>query len=233
MPEIPEGYKDLLLALTAPGLYATMVLAGRRLKRQYGVRLGLLFHLFSLCLALYAPALLLRLQWTFLRHLGAATVILGATFLIALIDRFVFELHLQERHRVRVPKFLTELVRIVILLLAVFLVLEIGYEQTIKGLLIAPGIAAVVIGFAMQDLLGNIIAGVALQAGRSFTEGDWLVIDNRHAEVLETNSRSTRLRTIDHISMEIPNREIARQTIVNLNRPQRKHAMRIPVVPDY
>jgi len=85
----------------------------------------------------------------------------------------------------------------------------------------------------MQDLLGNVIAGVALQAGKSFVHGDWLIIDNRHAEVIEINWRSTRLRTVDDISIEIPNREIVRQTIVNLNRPTRRHAMRIPVVLDY
>jgi len=85
----------------------------------------------------------------------------------------------------------------------------------------------------MQDLLGNIIAGMALQASKSFVHGDWLLIDNRHAEVIEINWRSTRMRTIDDISVEVPNREIARQTIINLNRPHRLHAIRIPVTLDY
>src|SRR5439155_14571109 len=146
-------------------------------------------------LAIYAPALLLNLPWTFLHHLGAAVVVLAATFVIALVERFVFELYVQQRHGVAVPKFLTELVRLVILLVAVFLVLDLGYDQTIKGLLIVPGIDAVVIGLAMQDLVGNVIAGIALQASKSFVHGDWLLIDNRHAEVIEVNWRATRLRT--------------------------------------
>src|SRR6267378_3192838 len=218
MPQLTEGYKDLLFAFSVPGLYCLLVLGGRRLKRKHGVRLGVLYHLLAVCLAVYAPALYLELPWTFLHHLGAAVIVLGATFLIALIDRYLFELYLRERHGVTVPK---------------FLFLEIGYDQTIKGLLIAPGVAAVVLGLAMQDLLGNVIAGVALQAGKSFVHGDWLIVDNRHAEVIEINWRSTRLRTLDDISIEVPNREIVRQTIVNLNRPTRKHAMRIPVVLDY
>jgi hypothetical protein len=60
-----------------------------------------------------------------------------------------------------------------------------------------------------------------------------LLIDNRHAEVIEVNWRSTRLRTLDDISIEIPNREIAKLTIINLNRPQRLHAMRLPFTLDY
>jgi len=233
MQNLAEGYRDFILALSVPGIYCALVLAGRRLKRQHGVRLGLLYHGFALALAVYVPALILDLPWAFLRHLGAAVVILGAIVLIAVVERYVFELYFRERHKVTIPKFLIELVRIIIVVIAVFLVLEIGYNQTIKGLLVAPGILAVVLGLAMQDLVGNIIAGVALQAGRSFVQGDWLIIDQRHAEVIEINWRSTRLRTIDDISIEIPNREIARQTIVNLNRPHRRHAMRIAFTLDY
>jgi len=51
--------------------------------------------------------------------------------------------------------------------------------------------------------------------------------------VIEINWRSTRLRTLDDICVEVPNREVARQTIINLNRPHRPYAMRIPVLLEY
>src|SRR5882757_3696276 len=135
MPQLTEGYKDLLFALSVPGLYCLLVLGGRRLKRNHGVRLGVLYHLLAVCLAIYAPALYLDLPWRFLHHLGAAVVVLGATFLIALIDRYLFELYLQKGHGVTVPKFLAEIVHAAILLIAIFFVLDVGYDQTIKGLL--------------------------------------------------------------------------------------------------
>ena len=233
MQELTEGYRDLILVLAVPGLYCLMVLAGRRLKRRHGVRLGWLYHLFALSLAVYVPALVLNLNWAFLRHLGAAVIILGAWVIIALVDRYLWELYFQQRHRVKVPKFLTEVVRLIILIVAVFVVLQVGYDQSIKALLIAPGIAAVMIGLAAQDLIGNILAGVALQVGKPFAHGDWLLVDGRYAEVTEINWRSTRFRTVDDISIEIPNRELARQTIVNLNQPRRPYAMRIPITLDY
>src|ERR1039457_6256800 len=205
MQELTEGYKDLILVLAVPGLYCLMVLTGRRLKRHHGVRLGWLYHLFSLSLAVYLPALLLKLNWAFLRHLGAAAVILGACVIIALVDRYLWELYFQQRHRVKVPKFLTQVAGVIILIVAIFLVLQIGYDQSVKALLIAPGIAAVIIGLAAQDLIGNILAGVALQIGKPFVDGDWLLVDNRYAQVTEVNWRSTRLRTVDDISIEIPN----------------------------
>jgi small-conductance mechanosensitive channel/CRP-like cAMP-binding protein len=233
MPELSQGYRDLVLALAVPALYFLLVLFGRRLKRRHGVRLGWLYHLFALSLALYVPAIALEFPWNFLHHLGAAVVILTATVIIPVVDRYVWELYFQGRHGVLVPKFLTEVMRFVILAIAVFLVLEFAYNQTIRGLLIAPGILAVVLGLAMQDTVGNIVAGLAMQAGKSFGHGDWLVIENRQAEVIEINWRSTRLRTLDDICVEIPNREIARQTLLNLNRPHRPYAMRIPILLDY
>jgi small-conductance mechanosensitive channel/CRP-like cAMP-binding protein len=233
MPELTEGYKDLILVLAVPGLYCLMVLAGRRLKRDHGVRLGWVYHVFSLALAVYVPALLLNLDWSFLRHLGAAVVVLGSFVLIAVVDRYLWDLYFQQRHRVKVPKLLTEVVRFIILIVAIFLVLQLGYDQSIKGLLIAPGIAAVLIGLAAQDVVGNILAGVALQVGKPFQHGDWLQVDGRYAEVIEINWRATRLRTVDDISIEIPHRALATQTIVNLNRPQRRHAMRVSISLEY
>ena len=232
MLDVSEGLKDLILALAAPGLYCVLVLAGRRLKRRHGVQLGWLYHLFAAGLAVYFPATLLDLPWGFLRHLGAAVVVLGAIVFIAILDRYLWDIYFQQRHRIKVPKFLTEVVRLAIILVAVFLVLDLGYGQTLKGLLIAPGLAAVVLGLAAQDLMGNLVAGMALQVGKPFVHGEWLLIDNRYAEVIEVNWRSTRLRTSDDVCIEIPNREIARQTIVNLNRPQRRHAMRLSLVLD-
>lgn len=233
MAPISEGLRDTLLILMVPGAYLLFVMLGRWLKRRHGVRLGVLYHFFAASLAVYVPAVALGMPWSFLRHLGAAIVILAAGFLIALVDRFVWDLYFLKHHGVKVPRFLVEVAGLAIVTIAAFLVLDYGYNQSLKGLLIAPGIAAVIIGLAMQDLLGNIIAGIALQVGKSFVEGDWLLIDGRYAEVVEINWRATRLRTNDDFSIEVPNRTIAQQTIVNLNRPQRRHAMRVPIVLDY
>src|SRR2546423_15419650 len=85
----------------------------------------------------------------------------------------------------------------------------------------------------MQDLLGNIIAGVALHVGKPFKPGDWLMFDNHHAEVIEVNWRPTRLRTNADVCLDIPNSHIVRSTIINLSYPTKVHAMRFTVGVDY
>ena len=233
MGDLSEATKNTLLAVAVPALYCVMLLLGRRLKRVHGVRLGWAYHLFALGLAVLLTAVALGLRWSFLSHLVAVVAVFGSLFVIALVDRFVWEVHFKQHRGVEVPRFVTEIVHLTILIVAAFLVLTYDYGQTVRGLLIAPGIAAVVLGFAMQDLLGNIISGVALQIGRPFVHGDWLILDNQHAEVVEINWRATRLRTTDEIIIEVPNRQVSNMTITNLSRPTRRHAMRLSVGIDY
>jgi small-conductance mechanosensitive channel/CRP-like cAMP-binding protein len=216
------------LLLSVPGLYCLLVLLGRQLKRKQQVRLGWPYHLFAFPLAFFVPMWLLDIYWH-RTEFEAATIIFGSVFMIALVDRYIWQVYLKERHKIEVPKFLTEVGRLVILFIATFLVLFWLYRLDAEKLLIAPGVVAIVIGLAMQDLIGNILAGVALQVGRPYSQGDWLQVDNRYAQVIEINWRATRLLTVDGISIEIPHRDMSARTIVNLNRPTKLHAMRISV----
>lgn len=229
----PEWLRILLVIVFAPLIYYLMLSLGRRLKHRQGVKLGVLYHAFSLGFAIFLPAVLLGFDDIIIHHIGAFTVIFGGVFVISLVDRYVWELYFKQLQSIDVPKFLPEVVRLVILVLAIFWALHHFYGQTISGLIIAPGIAAVVIGFAMQDSLGNIISGIALQAGKPYAHGDWLQLDNQYAEVIEVNWRATRLRTNDDVTIEIPHRQMASQTIVNLNRPTRRHSVRVSVGIDY
>jgi CRP-like cAMP-binding protein len=134
-----------------------------------------------------------------------------------------------------IPKFLRELAALLIFLIALLLVLSIGYhaERELRGLLATSGAAAIILAFATQNLLGGVVAGMSLQINRPYKVGDWLQVGERFAEVMEINWRSTRLRTNDAIYLDIPNNEIVRQTIVNLHYPSELHAMRIVVGADY
>jgi small-conductance mechanosensitive channel/CRP-like cAMP-binding protein len=235
-PYLPESWRIFLWLLAVPGIYVSLVLLGRFLKRRHGVRLSWLYHPFALGCALYIPANLLGLEadWPdFIPYVGEGTVILGAVFLIALVDRYVWELYFKQKHNVEVPKFLAEIVRVGILLAIVFLVMEYKHHTTLNSLLFTSGLAAVILGLAMQDSVGNIIAGLTLQFGKPYRHGDWLLLDKTYAQVIEVNWRSTRLKTNDDIVIEIPHRQMAAQTIVNLNRPEMIHAMRISVGIDY
>jgi small-conductance mechanosensitive channel/CRP-like cAMP-binding protein len=208
---------------------------GRFLKRRAGVRLGILFQLFCLALAFYASVSFYGVRVNFRNHIGAIAVLLSTAFVVALLDRYLWDSYFEKKRQTPIPKFLREVVALVIFLIALLLVLSVGYhaERELKGLLAGSGILAIILGFATQNLFGGIIAGMSLQISRPYKVGDWLQVHDRFAEVMEINWRSTRLRTNDAIYLDIPNNEIVRGTIINLHYPTQIHAMRIRVGAEY
>jgi small-conductance mechanosensitive channel len=230
-----QNQKALVTALIFIGTFFVTLTIGRLLKRKAGVRLGVLFQLFCLTLAFYAAVSFYGVQANWRNHVGALLFLLSTAFIIALLDRYLWDAYWEKKRRATVPHFLRQVVALFIYLVALLLVLSVGYhaQAELRGLLAGSGIAAIVLGFATQDLFGGIIAGIALQISKPYKVGDWLHIQERYAEVMEINWRSTRLRTNDGIYLDIPNYHIARNTIVNLHYPTEVHAMRLRVGVDY
>lgn len=225
-------------ALTAGAFIGTFFVAltfGRLLKRGAGVQLGILYQLFCLTLAFYAALAVYGVKADWRNHIGAAAILLSTALLVALVNRYIWDWYFENRKQTPIPHFLREVVGGLIFLVALLLVLSVGYhaESQLKGLLAGSGIAAIILGFAGQNFLAGIIAGMSIQLNRPYKVGDWLKIGDTYGEVREINWRSTRVCTNDTIYLDIPNSEIVKNTIVNLHYPTEVHAMRIRVGVDY
>src|SRR5438105_8310995 len=217
------------------GTFFVALMFGRLLKRGAGVQLGLLYQLFCLTLAFYAALAVYGVQADWRNHVGAAAILLSTALVVALVNRYVWDWYFEKRKQTPIPHFLREVFGGLIFLVALLLVLSVGYhaESQLKGLLAGSGIAVIILGIAGQNLFGGIIAGMSLQINRPYRVGDWLKVGDTYGEVREINWRSTRLCTNDTIYLDIPNNEMVRQTIVNLHYPTEVHAMRIRVGIDY
>ncbi len=214
-------------------VYLVMLLGGRALKRRFQLPLSWVYHVFCITAALYLPTLLPNIPIPGEQHLGAALVISGAFVLVGLVRHFFFDLLLRKGEGAQVPKFLGEFVSIAIIVAAVLAVLEFIYGQKVPGLLAGAGIVGIVLGLALQDTLGNIFSGFAIYFGGQFKTGDWLLVDGHHAEIVEINWRSTRLRTTDDVCLDIPNSSITKQTVINYNFPNKVHGMRMEIGLEY
>src|SRR5947199_2705466 len=225
-------------ALTIVAFIGTFIVAlsfGRFLKRRAEVRLGILYQLFCLALAFYVALAVYGLEAPWRVHVGAAAILLSTALIVALVNRYVWDIYFERRKQTPIPHFLREVVALVIFVVALLFVLSFGYhaERELKGVVVTSGVLAVILGLAGQNLLGGIIAGMSLQINRPYKVSDWLKVGDTYGEVMEINWRSTRLRTNDGIYLDIPNNEIVKTTIVNLHYPTEIHAMRIRVGVDY
>jgi CRP-like cAMP-binding protein len=88
-----------------------------------------------------------------------------------------------------------------------------------EQLLTTSAVGAVVVGFALQDTLGNAFAGLAIQSERPFRIGHWIRVGEFEGRVAEITWRATKLRTNTGNFVVLPNNLIAKEAITNYSEP--------------
>jgi len=89
-----------------------------------------------------------------------------------------------------------------------------------ETLLTTSAVGAVVVGFALQDTLGNLFAGLAIQIEKPFRVGQWIALGpEREGQVQEITWRATKLRTKSGQFLIIPNSVIAKEPVLNYSEP--------------
>jgi small-conductance mechanosensitive channel/CRP-like cAMP-binding protein len=223
----------LLYIGVALGVYLALLWIGRVLKRRLGIPLGWLYHLFCFAMALFVPSTLPQFDFhEGEKHIDAAALLTATFVVISVIRHLIFDSR-RTTENASLPKFISQVVSIVIFLAAVGIVVRFIYGQDVPGLLAGAGVAGLVLGLALQDTLGNLFSGFAIYFGGQFKAGDWLLIEDHHAQIVEVNWRSTRLRTIDDIYLDIPNSNITKQTVINYDYPSKLHAMLLEIGVEY
>lgn len=134
-----------------------------------------------------------------------------------LVSVAVFDWLLARRLQTDAPRIVRDIVDG--LFTAVSLLVTLGALGVAPGsLLTTSAVLTAVLGLSLQDTLGNMFAGLALQMQRPFDAGDWIQIDRdglQIGRVIETNWRATRLLTNDGQELTVPNSLLARSVILN------------------
>ena len=86
----------------------------------------------------------------------------------------------------------------------------------LSSLLTASAVVSAVLAFAMQDTLGNILGGIALQLDNSLEIGDWVRLDDLSGKVVEIQWRYTAIRTRNGETVVVPNSQLTKNRFVVL-----------------
>ncbi|CAN5645617.1 hypothetical protein BH24ACT13_BH24ACT13_04360 [soil metagenome] len=97
------------------------------------------------------------------------------------------------------------------------------YALGVAGVRIGPllgalGVGGVVLAFAAQDILQNLVAGILLQIRRPFRVGEQIGSGDFEGTVDDVNLRTVELTTYDGLTVYLPNAEVLRTPIVNYTR---------------
>lgn len=75
-------------------------------------------------------------------------------------------------------------------------------------LTVLGGTLAFAVGFAMRDLMAAFIAGITIIFDRPFQVGDRVLFAGEYGDVIKIGLRSTRINTLDHNVITVPNNKV-------------------------
>lgn len=107
--------------------------------------------------------------------------------------------------------------QIIISIIALFFILG-AWGVKLTGLLAGAGFMGIVIGFAAQETLGNVISGMLMMFSRPFEVGDWIELSEFSGIVTDISIIHTRLETFDGEVVSIPNNVVSSSAINNISR---------------
>lgn len=118
-------------------------------------------------------------------------------------------------------KFISNLIRIVVVALAVVMIIsELGYN--ISGIITGLGVGGLAVSLAAQDAVKNLISGFIIVFDKPFKVGDFIQTKDITGTVLEVQMRSTKIRTLDDAVVTMPNSKLTDEAIVNISRMDKR-----------
>lgn len=148
--------------------------------------------------------------------------LLGWT-IVAFIGLVVFDFFLR-RWGVVAPKIVRDLVGAGLFFVTALMILR-GHGVNPLSLITTSVVFTAVIGFALQDTIGNFFAGLALQMERTLSVGDWIEADGNVGRIAAIRLRSTTIVTKDGDLIALPNGIFLKGKVKNFSKPSGQHRM--------
>ena len=109
-------------------------------------------------------------------------------------------------------------------------ILAFVFSIPVGTLIATSGVLAIILGLALQNTLGDVFSGIALDLGRPYVLGDYIMLsDGTEGRVIETDWRSTHLLTLANNVVVLPNSFLARLGVTNVSSPDESHGLSLVV----
>ncbi|MEF8773075.1 mechanosensitive ion channel family protein [Halodesulfurarchaeum sp.] len=90
-----------------------------------------------------------------------------------------------------------------------------GFTSFLQSLATIAAAGTLAIGFALQDVIKNFVAGIFIYTDGPFRIGDWIEWDDQSGVVEDISLRVTRVRTFDNELLTVPNSNLTDGVIKN------------------
>jgi small-conductance mechanosensitive channel len=166
--------------------------------------------------------------------LSWSLLFLGIATLLRLLAILLFDVHLSGTKGLKLPPLLPAVSMFLVYTMAALVTLKVAYPKfDIGPLLATSAITSLVLGLALQPILGNFFAGLVISLERPFRINDWIRIGEHEGRVVAITWRTTHLRTRENDNIVVPNGRIADERVLNYYYPHPMHLEKVRVGADY
>ncbi len=167
----------------------------------------------------------------------------GVSIMSIILALFIFALGIKigtiyktKVRTISLPKSFTESTRVVFSNVGFYIIIATTFFISLKviginlsSLTVILGALSVGVGFGLQNIVSNFIAGIILMLENSIRIGDYIEIsDDLRGIVKDIHIRSTTILTNDHIEVVVPNQTLFQNSVVNWTLSERVRRFRIP-----
>jgi small-conductance mechanosensitive channel/CRP-like cAMP-binding protein len=215
----------VLLSATAWTLAVVLALEAAYLLLRQPLRrhaLAARWHLLVVALAVLCwCALAERADGAAFRVAAFLAVVFGAELALRAGDRLWLGKRQDPHGRPAVSRLVRDLGILIVVFAVAVLAAHAFLDVPYARFLLPSAVVSAVLGFALQDVLKNVFAGLLLQTEVPFAPGDWILLDGVPMQVLEVTLHSTRLRSNLGLLVREPNATLVASRISNLGSGQR------------
>src|SRR5690606_16598755 len=130
----------------------------------------------------------------------------------------------------RAPRLWRVLVSVTLFPVSTMLAVGVLIGQSAGGILASSGLIIAILGFAIRNVLADVLSGLAIGLEAPFRIGDWVQFDPEiKGRVTEIGWRTTRIRTPNDTYMILPNSQISRQMLTHYSARRKQYQAELDI----
>ncbi|MGB3615956.1 MAG: mechanosensitive ion channel domain-containing protein [Elainellaceae cyanobacterium] len=156
-------------------------------------------------------------------------LIVGVWFASNVVTQ-LFRFHVLNRARIekRVQDILSVLIHYALIFLGVVVLLQI-WGIDLSSIAILASVLGVGIGFGVQNITNNFISGFIIMLESPIQSGDFINVGDLVGTVEKIGARSTEIRTLDQVTIIIPNSRFLESEVINWSHGNPVSRLHVPV----